>query len=128
MTNIQRIPYRNSAAYRAGALIHLTGPKSEADLFSVIGFGSRDGIRRERLEQAFEEGWLRRMPDYLIDLTDFARAHFDEQEPETKLMGKVAEPRSINLLARKPYQPTKRLPRNDEPEWSKRVGATFYKV
>lgn len=124
---IQRIPYRNSAAYKAAELLYQTGPKTESDLFSSVGFGYREYIRRGRLREAIDEGWLRHLPDYMVDLTEFARAHFDEQPPEARRMGKVAEPRSINLMDRKPYQPPKRLPRGDEPEWAKRSDVTFHK-
>lgn len=125
-TQIPSVPYRNSAAYKSGELIYHTGPKTEADLFSAIGFGSRDHIRRQKLDEAIETGWLMRLPGYQLDLTDFARAYFDDEAPETRPMGKVAEPRSINLMNRQAYKPPKRLPRDDEPEWSRRVGTTFF--
>lgn len=120
-----RAPSRNTASYKAAALIYETGSKTEADLFSMIDFGARPDLQMATLERALETGWLRRLPDFRIALTDFALEYF-ETEPEPKYVGQVAGPRSIDVMHRPAYKPPKRLPRDSEPEWSVRVGASFH--
>jgi hypothetical protein len=121
-----RIPRPSQASYKAAELIHRDGPMMERDLFALIDFGARASNRASALDRAIDAGWLTRSNDR-IALTDFAREYLDAK-PKERYVGKVAEPRSINMMKRKPYSPPKRIPRDDEPEWSRRGGATVYRV
>jgi hypothetical protein len=121
-----RAPRPNQASYKAAELILRRGVLSERDLFAAVDFGARAGNRHAALNRAIDSGWLVRVDD-LIGVSSFAREHL-ANKPKEVYIGKKAEPRSINLMNRKPYVPPTRIPRADEPEWSKRVGVTFYTV
>jgi hypothetical protein len=124
-SGIPRIPRQSQASYKAAQLL-LSGPMTERDLFAAVDFGQKPSLRNEALTRAIDTGWLVHNGD-LIDLTDFAREHFADA-PKAKYVGKVAEPRSVNVMHRPAYVPKKRLPRDDEPDWSLRSGTTFFTV
>lgn len=118
-----RVPRQSQASYKAAQLL-LSGPMAERELFAAIDFGPKPCLRNEALTRAIDTGWLVRNHD-LIDLTEFAREHF-EDAPKPVFVGKAAEPRSINVMDRPAYVPPKRLPRDDEPDWSLRARPSFF--
>lgn len=115
---ITTVPYRNSAAYHAAEYLHREGPKGEVELFVAVGFGKTHALRREKLQHAINQGWLCRLPGYLIGLTDFARSQFDEAPSAP--MGQIAAARIVNLMNRSAYVPPKRYVRDDVPAFSVR--------
>lgn len=118
-----RIPKTSSAAYQSAKLIYDTGSKTEAELFDAIDFRNQRNLRLS-VDHAIETGWLRRLPDERLALTDFTLDFFDT-EP-VKFVGKAAEPRIVNVMDRKPYSTPKRFVRDDVPAWSVRAGASFF--
>jgi hypothetical protein len=87
-----RAPNANQAIYAAAELIHSEGPKSTAELYAAIYFG-RAGDRSHKISNAIASGWLIDGPGK-IDISDFARAHFDAiDRPAAKYIGIPAAPR-----------------------------------
>jgi hypothetical protein len=117
--NTTGILQRASAAYKVGEYLHKNGPQTEEQLFAAVRFGTRQGDRARRLQDAIIDGWLTTTPSGLINLTDAARKHFEQAKPP--YVGKVAEPRSINMMERPAWVPPKRIVRDDVPAWSVRV-------
>lgn len=117
------IPKKSSAAYKVARLIYDTGSKTDAELSAAVESLCLPQVQLS-LEGAIASGWLRRLPDGRVALTDFTVDFFDT-EPG-KFVGQVAGPDQINRMNRKPYVQPRRLPRDDEPEWSVRIGTTFY--
>ena len=52
------IPIATSAAYRAAAHLHKSGPLPTADLFSQVQFPVEPFKRAQVMGRAFEQGWL----------------------------------------------------------------------
>lgn len=120
------IPARNSTAYQAAIHLCCEGPQTEPALFAAVHFGNRPDVCRERLALAIEDGWLVRV-GALIDLSDAARAHLNGGPEAEKYVGKVAGPRHVDLLHRKPYVPERRSVLRDVPDFSVRKTPNFYK-
>lgn len=121
-----RIPRPSQASYKAAELIHRDGPMLERDLFALVDFGARVSNRAAAMSRAIDSGWLVRIDDHIV-LSDFARDYMNSKPTEV-YVGQIVPPRSINLMTRPPYKSKPRIPRADEPEWSKRDGVTFYTV
>jgi hypothetical protein len=117
------IPNRRSAPYKAAEYLYHAGPKTEPELFTAVSFGSKPSGRPKILQGAITDGWLNRLPSGLIVCSEVARGHFaGEPESASKYVGQVAEPRSINIMHRKPWKSNlnPRGNRADTPDWSHR--------
>ena len=117
-------PPSSSAAYRAGSIIHHNGPQTRAALFAEVDFGRFASQQNTRLDNSIDSGWLKELPDGRIDLSANTRDHYEGKIPSPKkpaYVGQVAAPRSMDLMSRPDYKsPPKRVPRADEPVWSRR--------
>jgi hypothetical protein len=119
-------PQRDDSAYKAAVLIYSSGTSQMAG--SLVARIECDGNQEQRaaaLEQAIRTGWLRRLDDGRIALTDFALEHF-ETAPTRKFVGQVAAPRVVDIMNRKPYKTPARLGRTDAPDCSVRTMPSHY--
>jgi hypothetical protein len=120
-----RIPQVQSAAYRAAALIHATGPIPRAELFTRIHFSTRPPNSAQILNAAITSGWLCEIPEG-VTLTDRSREHFGSQEApgKVKYVGQIAPLRTSSAYDRPPlsrkYIPNIHGTRNDIPDFSVR--------
>lgn len=118
------IPKKSSGSYRAARLIYDTGSKTEAELIEAVDFGLQRNLRAA-FDYAIKSGWLRILPDGRYALTDATLEYFETEPVED--VREIVKPSSIDKMARKPYSPPKRLPRDDEPKWSERDVPNFYR-
>jgi hypothetical protein len=120
-----RVPSNHTASYRASEHIYERGPTLAADLFAAGYFGAKKFNRNATLERAIASGWLIECDDK-IDISPFARKHFDQIErPETpKQKGEIAAKREYNAYLQPPlskrYLTSSRGTRDDAPTWSHR--------
>jgi hypothetical protein len=117
---------RPSAARSAALLVFNQGPKTREELFTAINFGTGNAKRLATLEKAVSEGYLEVRADGKYDLTQRC---FEELEsegstvPKQESIGSVALPNQFSVFDRPTYvPPPRRIPRDDEPAWSKRAG------
>jgi hypothetical protein len=123
MTIPTNIPKKSSGSYKAARLIYDTGSKTDAELAGAIHFGSPTNFKLS-LDRAIKTGWLQRLLDGRIALTDFSIDFFDTEPVKRK--GQIAAPRIIDVMNRKPYSTPKRMVRDDVPKWSVRSGVTLF--
>lgn len=131
--NAIRTAPRNGTSYAAGQHLHKVGPLTERELFAAVPFGGRNVVAADVLQRALTSGWLVVSADGKIDISSFARAHYDEVagEPAPKYVGQIAAIRQpADVFARPPlskrFMPNPRGTRQDIPAWSVRSGASFH--
>jgi len=124
---------RGTAADVAGAYLHKNGPQTTRTVFAIAGFARKLSERRRSLQAAIRSGWLLENAAGDIDITDFARAHYDKLAGEKPVepVGQIAAVRTVpDVFARPPlskkYIPNPRGTRQDIPAWSVRTGTTFH--
>ena len=115
-------PYIKSAIYLAAEHLELSGPLSRDTLFAAVDFGPAAG-RMEKLNHAYEIGWLWQTPAGSIDLTETTRKHFVDKRPKEKYIGQIVPAQyRPNVFASpglsKKNIPSRRGMRNDIPAWS----------
>jgi hypothetical protein len=121
---IQATPNKSAAIYEAALLIEKCGPMLRAELFAGMDFGIAD-TRERKLREAFETDWLRETPSGHLELTEYAKRHFELHKPKEHYAGQITPPQyrpdifhSQGLSKR--YIPNSRGPRADVPAWSVR--------
>jgi len=131
-SNAIRTAPRNGASYAAGHHLHKNGPLTEGELFAAIPFGSRSTPAEDVLQRALTSGWLSLRQDGKIDISSFARAHYDQLAGEAERpVGQIAAVRTpADVFARPPLSkkhiPNPRGTRLDIPDWSVRTGQSFH--
>lgn len=118
MTTLSKRPSARSAAL----LIYQQGPKTREELFRLADFGRKPSLRGAMLDAAIHDGWLEEHGD-LIDITQLAFSTLAKEGYKrgvTKPTG-IALPYQFDNMKRPPYVPPKRIPRDDEPVWARRV-------
>jgi len=103
---MNKVPQEHRAAFKAAVIIDNEGPKTRSELFSMVDFGRRAGIRNDALDSALESGWLIEEGSK-IALSSWAADHLDSKEdPEpTVPTGEVAGPRdTVNVYDREPLK------------------------
>lgn len=133
MSKTIRLAPRNGTSYAAGQHLHKVGPLTERELFAAVQFGGLNVVAADVLQRALTSGWLVVSADGKIDISSFARAHYDEVAGESapKYVGQIAAARQqADVFARpalsKKYIPNPRGTRQDIPAWSVRTGQTFH--
>jgi len=126
-----RTAMRGTAAYAAGAHLHKHGPMNQHALFAVVDMGHKTGHQEDTLQRAISSGWLVEQDDEKINISSFARAHYDQLEGEKERpVGQIAASREpADVFARPPlskrFIPNPRGTRQDIPAWSVRSGVRF---
>lgn len=125
MSGDPRVPNKAQASYVAAKAMYEDGePKTEAAFYALADFDPRASNRTEALNRAISTGWLRKLEDGRIALTEFAIEFFDtaDEAPKEKYTGQEAGPRQIDLLNRDPWKSNlnPRGLRQDVPDWSVR--------
>jgi hypothetical protein len=120
----QRVPAKPTASYRASEHIFEHGPTLAADLFAAGIFGEKKFNRNATLERALASGWLIETGN-LIDISAFARKHFEQVEkPTEKHIGIAAAKREYNAYLQPPlskrFLTSSKGFRDDAPTWSHR--------
>lgn len=132
INNGTRTAMRGTASYAAGAYLHKHGPMSQHALFAVVDMGHKTGHQEDTLQRAISSGWLLEQIDGKINISPFARAHYDRLEGEkARPVGQIAALRQpADVFARPPlskkYIPNPRGTRQDIPAWSRRTGQSFH--
>lgn len=131
--NTLRRALRGSVADIAGQYLHKHGPKTTREVFAITGIGRKLSEKRGALQTAIRSGWLLENAAGDIDISEFARAHYDKLagEKPAEPVGQIAAMRtSPDVFARPPlskkYIPNPRGTRQDIPAWSVRTGQSFH--
>jgi hypothetical protein len=113
---------RDTLAYKAANAIYDNGPMPATLLQVFVNFGADEKQRQMNINRTVTQGWLERTKDGDYTITEPARRQIRQERQAAGRGdgGQMALPRTINYLKRPPYRSTPRIPRNDEPEWSKR--------
>jgi len=124
---------RGSAADLAGQHLYKHGPKTTREVFAITGIGRKLSEKRGALQTAIRSGWLLENAAGDIDISDFARAYYDELAGAQKVepVGQLAAVRTApDVFTRPPlskkYIPNPRGTRQDIPAWSVRTGQSFH--
>lgn len=126
-----RTAMRGTAAYAAGAHLHKHGPMNQHALFAVVDMGHKTGHQEDTLQRAIRSGWLVEQDDQKINISRFARAHYDQLEGEKERpVGQIAAVRRpADVFTRPPLSKrfilNPRGTRQDIPEWSLREKTSF---
>lgn len=130
--NPNRVASRGTAAYAAGEYLYKHGAQTAQGLFAAIDFTRKSTPPEEALQRALSYGWLLDR-DGKIDISPFARAHFDKLAGVEVIRpaGQIAALReSVNVFTRPPLSkknmPNSRGIRQDIPAWSVRSGQSFH--
>ncbi len=83
MSKTIRLAPRNGTSYAAGQHLHKVGPLTERELFAAVPFGGQNVVAADVLQRALTSGWLVVSADGKIDVSSFARAHYDEVAGES---------------------------------------------
>lgn len=123
MTVNRATPNTSAAIYKAAALIDEKGPQTIDDLFFEVNFGVQND-RMNKLQRAFDIGWLYETPVGTVDLTESTKRHFDRKRP-SDYVGQITPAQyRPNIYASqglsKKNIPNSRGMRNDIPNWSVR--------
>lgn len=118
MTAMTIVPKKGTAIYKAADLINSSGPHQMVELFASIDFGPA-AARKEKLNYAYEIGWLRTTPEGMVDVAESTKRHFAAQESKKKFIGEKAAPQyrgdwRVGSLSRQ-HIPDRRGPRADAP-------------
>jgi hypothetical protein len=94
------------------------------ELYAAMDFGPADK-RETKLREAFETDWLRETPSGHLELTQYAKRHFELHKPKESYAGQITPPAyGPDIFRRqglsKRYIPDRRGPRADVPAWSVR--------
>lgn len=131
-----RMPQKESAAYRAAALIYKVGPLSRDELFAKVHFSDIRKNCSTILRSAVSSGWLIEQSGVVV-LTDISRAYFVELHAQAvevapPYIGQVATSRVSSAYDR-PLISKRNIPnsqgnRDDVPEFSRRNGVRCFSV
>jgi len=130
-TNTTGRAKRGTASYAAGEHLHKHGPMNQHELFAKVDMGHKTGHQQNTLQRAIRSGWLIEQIDGKVNISAYARAHYDQLEGErVRPVGQIAAMREADDVFKRPtlskkYMPNSRGIRQDIPAWSVREAVSF---
>ena len=128
-----RVATKDTFPYTAGQYIYRNGPQLEDDLFKAMGDSVRANGRDELIQRCLRTGWLALAQGGKVDVSEFARAHYDQVAGVVKVeyVGQVAATRVATAYVQPPlskkYLINSRGLRQDVPAWSVRPAGFGFK-
>ena len=129
-----RLASRGTFPYAAGQYLYKNGPQSQDALFKAMGNSVRANGRDEVIQNCLRSGWFSLAGEDTYDISDFARAHYDQVAGvvKTVYVGQVAAPREATAYVQPPlskrHMINSRGLRQDIPTWSVRPAGFGFKT